>query len=125
MVAANGNGPVKLTVRQWANELRMNHMTLFRALRKMREVGDARGRFTTKQIRESLWTPQGEQKAELDQAKVEALQAKNAETRAGLIPAGDVIAHNQTVFGAIRAEINSWKELDAREKSNLLRHLPL
>jgi hypothetical protein len=122
---ADDGQPVRLTVRAWAREFHVPHMTLFRALKKHGEEPDQWGRYTTAQVVRANWGERHEGRVGLLKLKTESIKEKNAEKRAGLIPVGDVSVHKRIVFGAIRDELNSWKELDAKDKSNLLHHLPL
>jgi hypothetical protein len=89
------------------------------------EEPDRWGRFSTRQVIQSLWGPGYEQRIGLLREKTEAIRAKTAETLAGLIPVSEIKGHQEAVFNPIREAIESWPELDAKAKASLLRHLPL
>jgi hypothetical protein len=122
---ANGKGPVQLTCRQWAREFHLSHMTLFRALKKHGEEPDSRGRYTAGQVIRANWGPDHAERIGLLREKIESIRAKTAERMAGLIPVKELKEHNETVFGPIAQEINSMTILSLKQKSGLLRHLPL
>jgi hypothetical protein len=79
----------------------------------------------TTQVVRANWGERHEGRVGLLKLKTESLKAKTAETLAGLIPVAEIKGHQEAVFGPIREAIESWPELDAKQKASLLRHLPL
>jgi len=125
-VRASDNDEVRLSIKAWAREFGcVTQPGLSKALHRSGQLPDSRGRYSTGQVREALWGRAYQERIGLMRAKIETIKLQTAERMAGLIPANQIKAHNQLISDAIRDEINSWKELDAKQKSNLLHHLPL
>jgi hypothetical protein len=119
------NGEVRFSIKRWARELQtITQPGLSKALHKAGQMPDAQGRYSTAQIRETLWGKAYQERINLLRAKTEAIKQKTAQMMAGLIPVAEIPKHNRAIYGALTEEINSWTILDQKQKANLLRHLP-
>jgi hypothetical protein len=118
------NGEIRFSIKRWAGELGcITQPGLSKALHKAGQVPDAHGRYSTAQIRETLWGPAYEQRIALLHAKTEGLKQKLAEKRAQYILIDDIPVHQKVIYDGIAEVINSCRLLNAQQKSDLLRHL--
>src|SRR5437870_639470 len=118
------NGQIRFSIKRWARELQtITQPGLSKALHRAGQVPDAEGRYSMRQIRETLWGPAYEQRIALLHAKTEGLKQKLAEKRAQYILIDDIPVHQKVIYDGIAEVINSCRLLNAQQKSDLLRHL--